>query len=161
MTSQQAAERVPAVLSLDLIRKADEFLDDEKNRTEFIDGGKDFYRHFHSKPAQSSSGEKKGGPVSSQLRNLQQMAVSSVRFSDIEDFVKRQMGRGGKSSMPWRQVGEKILGQLEKLRKKASELTSDPHEQFLLRQYLARGWIRAFVGGYMLAKALDEMDWPS
>lgn len=40
MTSQQAAERVPAVLSLDLIRKADEFLDDEKNRTEFIEGGK-------------------------------------------------------------------------------------------------------------------------
>jgi hypothetical protein len=154
MNSELQEERHSAVLPLHLVRKADEFLDEEAQQKKFADLGRKFYKAFSEK-AGGRSGESQ--PVSSQLRNLQQIAVSASRFWDIPNFVKRQMGRAGKTAEPWRQVGEEILEQLEDLANHASKLSNDPKHRFLLRLYLARGWIRAMVGGYMFEKARSEM----
>ncbi|MCS7239304.1 MAG: hypothetical protein NZ899_13710, partial [Thermoguttaceae bacterium] len=143
MSGQEKETRPLAELPVQLKRKADQFLDDEAQQQSFADLGQKFYRAFHPKShEEGKSGKKKSPPVSSQLRNLQQIAVSAARFSEIEDFVKHQMGRSTKSAEPWRQVGEKILEQLQALRKKAREFAdSNKEQEFLLRQYLARGWI--------------------
>jgi hypothetical protein len=137
---------------LQLLKRADQFLDEDQQQKKFVELGKAFYHVFHS-----GAEPGKPQPVSSQLRNLQQIATTAPRFSEIEAFVKRQMGRGTKDAQHWREVGESILEQLALLRRKAAELTSDCSQQFLLRQHLARGWIRIVVGGYMFEKARTEM----
>jgi hypothetical protein len=154
MNANLPEEQQSVVLPLNLVRKADQFLDDETQQKRFADLGRKIYDAF--------SGENGGrpgesAPVSSQLRNLQQIAVSASRFSEIANFVKRQMGRTGKVAERWRKVGEEILNQLEQLEQQAARLAGNQTQRFLLRLYLARGWIRAVVGGYMFEKALREM----
>src|SRR5262249_22494201 len=109
--------------------------------------GEFFYREFGAPE----------GRISSQVRNLQQMAVSATRFADIEDFVKNQMGRKAGAYKEWRQVGDETLRQLGELRKAADGFATGEHERLLLRLRLARGWVRGVVGAYLYAKAQEEM----
>jgi hypothetical protein len=135
-----------ATLDLKLIDEADKYLDAEAQLTDFRKTGENLFEVFRADE----------GRVSSQVRNLQQIAVSVRRLSDVEDFVKNQMGKktGG---APWRQVGEDILTQLAQLRTEANRISTDEAQRLLLRAYLARGWVKAVVGAYLYAKAREEM----
>lgn len=138
-----------ALLTPELVQKADSFLDTDKQHQAAEQLGERLFKTF---------GADKEGRVSSQIRNLQQMAVSATRFADIEDFIKNQMGRKAGAYQEWREVGEEMLKQLSQLRKAAEAFTSDERQRLLLRLHLARGWVRAVVGAYLYAKARKEME---
>lgn len=55
-----------------------------------------------------------------QIRNLENIAYSTDRLSDIYDFLKKQMGRPGKLGRQWRHqgVGQDLLSTLMDLRRK-------------------------------------------
>ncbi len=105
---------------------------------------------------------KRSDTVSSQLRNLQQAAAAAQALYDVEYFVKNQIGRGKGDAKRWRDPGEKVLKDLEELRKVAKELAkgaapSEEDQQLLeheLRLRLLRGWIKVVVGEYMYRRAL-------
>jgi hypothetical protein len=143
-----------ATLTPELLQQADSFLDTEQQHEEAVKLGQELFNVF---------GSDKEGRVSTQIRNLQQIVISAIRFADIEDFVKNQMGKeksnSDKGSLgPWRKVGDRILKQLAQLRQKAKELATDEGQRLLLRLYLARGWVRAVIGAYLYAKAHREME---
>ena len=137
-----------AQLTPELIQQADSFLDKDQQHQAAIRLGERMYDTF---------GSDKDGRVSSQIRNLQQIAVSTTRFADIEDFVKNQMGRNTGAYQQWRQVGDEVLKQLDALRQEANRMTKDEGQCLLLRLYLARGWVRAVVGAFLYRKAQKEM----
>ncbi len=68
------------------LARIDRYLDDESNMNRFAEQGRLIHRVF---------AEDRGGRdnISSQVRNLQQATTSAVRMSDIEDFLKNQMGK--------------------------------------------------------------------
>lgn len=130
------------VLNSDLIREADRYID-ERHETFTALGGR-FFEQFDSDK----------GKISTQVRNLQQIACSATRFADIEDFVKNQMGKGDRK---WKTLGRDVLQQLRQLRNDSQELDADPANQMALRLRLARGWVSAVVGEYLYRVALDQM----
>lgn len=136
-----------AILDLKLIDEADKYLDADERLTDFRKTGVTLFEVF---------GTDKEGRVSTQVRNLQQIAVSVRRLSDVEAFVKNQMGKKSGSDS-WRQVGDSILTQLDQLRAEANRIVNDEGQRLLLRAYLARGWVKAVVGAYLYAKAREEM----
>lgn len=125
-----------------LIRKADCYIDD--HHPEFARLGKQLFKAFGSD----------GGRISSQVRNLEQVAFSAIRLADVEDFVKNQMGRqvGG-----WLRVGDVLLSCLRQLRQASETMAEDSGSRLLLRLRLGRGWVRAVVGEYLYRVALAEM----
>jgi len=135
-----------AILDLKLIDEADKYLDAEAQLTDFRMMGEKLFEVFGADE----------GRVSTQIRNLQQIAVSVRRLSDVEDFVKNQMGKKSGADS-WRQVGEEILAHLARLRTEANHIATDEGQRLLLRAYLARGWVKAVVGAYLYAKASKEM----
>lgn len=100
----------------------------------------------------------KSGRVKTQIRNLQQIALSARQFADIEDFVKTQMGKETSNSKQWRQVGDDVLKQLAKLRAWAERVEAPPEVQLALRLRLARSWVRGVVAAYLYRVALDQME---
>lgn len=135
------------VLNSDLIQKVDRYIDE--NHKMFSELGDRFFDVF--------SYDKRNDRISSQIRNLQQIACSATRFADIEDFVKNQMGKEENREAKWKRVGDDTLKKLEELRNKSQELDSDPAEQMALRLRLARGWVRAVVSQYLYRVACDQM----
>ena len=132
-------------LDQSLIFKADCYIDEHHD--EFADLGGEIFRHFGSDL----------GKVSSQVRNLQQIALSATRLADVEDFVKNQMGKDGAKKNPWREVGDRLLDRLRQLRECSEWLDEDSANQLALRLRLVRGWVRAVVSEYLYRVALDQM----
>jgi hypothetical protein len=144
-----------AVLTLQLLHEADSFLDTEKQHQDATNLGEKLFQAF------SRGDKEKEGKISSQVRNLQQVAMSATRFADVEDFVKNQMGKeklddNGRPKA-WRQTGDAILQQLKTLRDQADKLATDEGQRLLLRLHLVRGWVRAVVCAYLYEKAHKEM----
>ena len=131
------------VLNTALIGKVDCYLDE--NHEKFSSLGRRFFDEFGSDK----------GKISTQVRNLQQIACSATRFADIEDFVKNQMGKGDKK---WMALGNDVLKQLARLRKLSQDLTEDEYDRMALRLRLARGWVQAVVGEYLYRLALQRME---
>ena len=131
------------VLNTELICKVDCYLDE--NHENFSSLGRRFFDEFGSDK----------GKISTQVRNLQQVAGSAARFSDIEDFVKNQMGKGDKK---WMALGNDVLKQLTRLRRISQGLAEDEYDRMALRLRLARGWARAVVSEYLYRLALRRME---
>lgn len=131
------------VLSTELIRAADRYVDERHDQ--FADLGGRFFERFGSNR----------GKVSTQVRNLQQIACSAARFADVEDFVKNQMGRGDRN---WKEVGSDVLEQLSQLRGDSEEIAADAADRMAVRLRLARGWVRAVVGEYLYRLARQQME---
>lgn len=131
------------VLNTELICKVDCYLDE--NHENFSSLGRRFFDEFGSDK----------GKISTQVRNLQQVAGSAARFADIEDFVKNQMGKGDKK---WMALGNDVLKQLTRLRKISQDLADDEYDRMALRLRLARGWARAVVSEYLYRLALRRME---
>lgn len=130
------------VLNTELICKVDCYLDE--NHEKFSSLGGQFFEIFGSDK----------GKISTQVRNLQQIAGSATRFADIEDFVKNQMGKGDRK---WMALGNDVLKQLTRLRKFSQDLADDEYDRMALRLRLARGWVRAVVSEYLYRLALRRM----
>lgn len=132
--------------------KLDQLLDQDDRSREFSELGKKLYEIFGA----DGSGENRR--VSTQVRNLQQIALTARRFTDVEAFVKNQMGRNTAQAKSWRDVGQQILEQLKRLREIAArEGGNDSDQVQAARLWLVRGWVRSVVSGYLYAKATDEM----
>lgn len=130
-------------MSADLIRAADRCIDERHHQ--FSDLGRQLFEQFGSDR----------GKVSTQVRNLQQIACSAVRFADIEDFVKNQMGKGDPK---WKAVGGGVLEQLSQLRDYSKEIEGDAADRMAVRLRLARGWARAVVCEYSYRLARQQME---
>ncbi len=130
------------------IKLADDFLDADNQRKRFHELGEQLFGVF---------GTDKEGRINTQIRNLQQVAVSARRLSDVEDFVKNQAGKTTQAALDWRKVTQGVLEQLALLRQQANALAADEGQRLQLRLHLARGWVRAVVGAYLYQKALTEM----
>ena len=127
-------------LNTDLISKADRYVDE--HHKDFVALGRRFFDDFGSERGRT------------QVRNLQQIACSTTRFADVEDFVKNQIGKGNGK---WKGVGPEVLDQLSTLRNRSDELDGDPTNRMALRLRLARGWARAVVSEYLYRLAMKEM----
>lgn len=136
------------ILNNELIQKTDSYIEEE--HATFSNLGESFFNKFGY--------DKRNNRVSTQVRNLQQITSSATRFTDIEDFVKNQMGKEDPNDRKWRVLGENILRQLQQLRAKSEKLDADSINQMALRLRLARGWVRAVVSAYLYQVALDQMD---
>lgn len=103
--------------------------------------------------------DKANNRISSQVRKLQQMAMSAPHLADIEDFIKNQMGKEEGIQTPWRDFGPQVLRQLHALRSKSRDFSEAPEEQdqLAIRLRLARGCIRALVSEYLYRVACDQM----
>ena len=130
------------VLNSELICKVDCYLDENHEKISSL--GRRFFDEFGSDK----------GKISTQVRNLQQIAGSATRFADIEDFVKNQMGKGDRK---WMALGNDVLKQLTRLRKFSQDLADDEYDRMALRLRLARGWVRAVVSEYLYRLALRRM----
>ena len=138
------------VLNDKLIREVNRYI--EENHQTFSELGKRFFDIF--------SYDKDKNRVSAQIRNLEQITCSATRFTDIEDFVKNQMGkeRTDERNPPrWKAFGGEALQQLKQLREKSEALDTDPYNQMALRLHLARGWVRAVVSEYLYQVACDQI----
>ena len=125
----------------------DQYLDTQ--RREFLALGDRLFESFN----------RRGGQINTQVRNLQQIVCSAARFSDIENFIKSQMGREHGKSQGWRQVGRTCLDQLEQLRCQADQSAQgSPEVALTIRLRLARGWVRSVVSQYLFRKASEEME---
>ena len=131
------------VLSIELIQAADRFVDERHDQ--FAEMGGRFFDQFGSDR----------GKVSTQVRNLQQIACSATRFADVEDFVKNQMGKGNQN---WMAVGSGALEQLSQLRDSSEDIAADADDRMAVRLRLVRGWARAVVGEYQYRLARQQME---
>lgn len=62
-----------------------------------------------------------------QVRNLENIAYSTGKLSDIYDFLKKQMGRPGDLGQQWRRdgVGQRLLKELSDLRTDAKNIVEE------------------------------------
>jgi hypothetical protein len=143
-----------ATLTPKQIADIDGYLDERHAEHEEL--GRQLFAVFHT--------DKQGKDnVSTQVRNLQQVAVSATRLADVEDFVKNQMGRTTRttrSAQDWRRVGPDTLEALAQLREAAGTCCGEvgPEARLQIRLRLARGWVRAVVSEYLYQKARSEME---
>lgn len=135
------------VLNDKLIREVNLYI--EENHQTFSELGKRFFEEFGY--------DKKRNNIRAQIRNLENITCSATRFTDIEDFVKNQMGKEPKNRREWKALGGEVLQQLKQLRDKSQELDAKPYIQMALRLHLARGWVRAVVSEYLYCVARDQM----
>jgi hypothetical protein len=133
------------------ISQIETYLDREENQKRFSDQGQLLYRVF---------GTERGRDISSQVRNLQQATTSATRLSDVEDFIKNQMGKGTGAARQWRRdgLGQALLDELGRLRVVARDLAeTNPQHEIQVRLRLARGWVRAVVSEYLYCRAQAEV----
>ena len=136
------------VLNDKLIQEVNLYVED--NHQTFSELGKRFFEEFGY--------DKERNNIRAQIRNLENITCSAMRFTDIEDFVKNQMGKEPKDRREWKALGGEVLQQLKQLRDKSQELDAKPYTQMALRLHLARGWVRAVVSGYLYQVARDQME---
>lgn len=87
---------------------------------------------------------------SSQIRNLENLVMSTKRFSEIINFIKNQTGKDKKGK--WTLIADTLLHQLEDLEDKAKEIGKDnPSIIFEVKKRLARGWVKQIVAHYFFA----------
>ncbi len=134
-----------AALNPDLVREVDKYID--AHHGQFSELGRKLFDVFGF--------DAKKDRIATQVRNLQQVACSATRFADIEDFVKNQMGKTGNAK--WRQIGDTILSELNRLRIDSNSMASNECEAMAVRLRLARGWVRAVVSEYLYQVAQAQM----
>ena len=85
-----------------------------------------------------------------QIRNLENLVMSTRRFSEIINFIKNQTGKDKKGK--WPLIADTLLHQLEKLEDKAKEIGEEnPCIIFEVKKHLARGWVKQIAAHYFFA----------
>jgi hypothetical protein len=105
----------------------------------------EYYEQGHTKragEAMANSQMKK-----SQVHGLENLLVSTSRFSEIINYIKNQVGKDRKE---WQSVGPILLDQLASIETKAHEIAGeDPAKRLAIKLILARGWARQVVAHYL------------
>jgi hypothetical protein len=97
------------------------------------------------------------GLKSSQVRGLENLVMSTRRFSEIVNYVKNQAGKDSKGQ--WPQIVNELLKQLEQLEGKAKEIgKGDPGLILEIRKRLARGWVKQIVAHYLFIASFHGED---
>jgi hypothetical protein len=97
-----------------------------------------------------------------QIRGLENLVVSTRRFSEIINFIKNQAGKQNRTAESWRQVAGVFLAQLEQLEAKARELGNADAELVLdAKLRLARGWIKQVVAHYLFEQVRHDLGRPT
>ena len=92
-----------------------------------------------------------------QIRNLENLVMSTKRFSEIINFIKNQTGKDKKGQ--WPLIADILLNQLEELEDKAREIGKDnPGITFEVKKHLARGWVKQIVAHYFFADSKKKKD---
>lgn len=94
----------------------------------------------------------------SQVRGLENLVVSTRRFSEIVNFIKNQAGKQNKTAEKWRKVADFLLKQLDQLEAKAIELGGEDPESVLdAKLRLARGWVKQVMANYLFEQVKPEL----
>lgn len=150
---------MPSVLSMDLIDWSNHYLDDTHRQQSYENLGVSMFEIFRTT----------NDKVSTQVRNLQSIANSAERFSDVELFIKNQMGRNTDIAGQWSALSPHPLEQLRQIGDHTNpsgdhcavpqHLRAELATHCLpVRLHIVRGWVRAVIGGYMFAKATGVSD---
>jgi hypothetical protein len=91
----------------------------------------------------------------SQIRGLENIIVSTTRFSEIINYIKNQAGKERKDNQ-WGNMAHQLLSTLDTIERKAEEITSGPADRLEVKLRLARGWARQVVAHYLYADSLRE-----
>lgn len=97
------------------------------------------------------------GLQTSQIRSLENLIMSTRRFSEIINFIKNQAGKDRKGQ--WVQVADTLLNQLQEIEEKAGEIgTNDAGRTLEVKRHLARGWGKQIVAHYLFAQLKTQKD---
>jgi hypothetical protein len=95
----------------------------------------------------------------SQIRKLENLVMSTRRFSEIINHIKNQAGKDINKKQ-WPQIADTLLKQLCEIEEKAREIGKNDFAKIIeIKKYLARGWVKQIVAHYffaMLKKGEDE-----
>jgi ribosomal protein L11 len=114
-----------------------------------------FLEDFYEKSKEAASQLCSVDMGKTQIRGFETIVTSATRFSQIVNYIKNQAGKDNKKK--WSVAAPLLLGQLEDLEKKASELgQNDPMSVLDIKMRLARGWASQVVAHCLYAKMLEE-----
>ena len=92
----------------------------------------------------------------SQARGLENLTVSTSRFSEIINYIKNQAGKSAKGK-GWNIFAEKMLLKLKVIENKAREIGgNDPGTVLEVKLGLARGWVKQVVAHYLYEKTREK-----
>lgn len=107
-----------------------------------------FLENYHEEGKTKEAGEKmaEAGMKNTQVRGLENLIVSTRRFSEIINYIKNQVGR----RKEWKSAGPLLLAQLETIEQKAREIAGeDSGARLEVKLRLAKGWARQVVAHYL------------
>lgn len=105
-------------------------------------------------PASEEMGKKMVCLRTSQVRGLENLIVSTSRFSEIINYIKNQAGKDTKNKN-WAAIVEDMLHQLKDLENKARGIGETDTEAMLeIKLKLAKGWARQVVSHYLYESTL-------
>jgi hypothetical protein len=88
------------------------------------------------------------------VHGLENLIVSTSRFSEIINYIKNQAGKDTKKKS-WAAIVEDMLHQLKDLETKARDIGETDTEAVLeIKLKLAKGWARQVVSHYLYESTL-------
>ncbi len=118
-----------------------------------------FLEDFYGEAQKLGTGASRANMKIAQMRGLENLVVSTRRFSEIANYIKNQAGRQTRSTAVWRNVAGEFLRQLDRLENKARQLGGDDAEMVLdAKLRLARGWIKQVVAHYLFEKVRRDLE---
>ncbi|HLC14729.1 MAG TPA: hypothetical protein VJL89_00685 [Thermodesulfovibrionia bacterium] len=109
-----------------------------------------FLEDFYPKSQNAGDEMSRARLSPSQLRGLENLIVSTTRFSEIKNYIKNQTGKDKKNQ--WIQVASLLLGQLDSIEDKARKISGDDVSLLLkIKMTLAQGWARQVITHYLYA----------
>ncbi|MCP5109099.1 MAG: hypothetical protein GY950_37300 [bacterium] len=92
----------------------------------------------------------------SQARGLENLTVSTSRFSEIINYIKNQAGKSARGK-GWNIFAEEMLLKLKVIENKAREIGgNDPGTVLEVKLGLARGWVKQVVAHYLYEKTREK-----
>jgi hypothetical protein len=115
-----------------------------------------FLEGFYEKSIAAAKQMVKCNLEKTQARSLETLTLTTSRFSEIINYVKRQIGKETKNKQ-WQEFGPELLTQLDTLEHKAEELgQGDARSCLDIKLQLARGWSTQVICHYLYEKTREE-----
>lgn len=104
-----------------------------------------------------------------QVRGLENLIVSTTRFSEIINYIKNQMGKKNREwnkvvqlTVGENKVGQILLDQLAEIETAANQIIieyhNDPAIKLEIKLRLARGWARQVVTHYLYGEQIKDQN---
>jgi hypothetical protein len=115
-----------------------------------------FLEEYYESGETKEAGKKmaKSGMKKTQVRGLENLIVSTPRFSEIINYIKNQVGKGRDE---WQSAGPVLIRQLDHIERKAGDIAgNDPAGRMAVKLCLAKGWARQVVAHYLYEQNMKE-----